>query len=194
LNGELIRFSVPILIILILAILYSALADDANIDWSKIFDGDVIVEAVQNREGIPGVRALFVVSASRERIWGVLLDYDNFSEIFAGIDKIKVLEQDEHGAHVEFWIDAILKNYHYVLYRHYEKRGRRLTWKQISGDLKSIEGSWEIRDTSRSGIHLLVYESYVEVAGVIPTSLVRWTAMRKAHEMGERLRHWIENR
>ena len=38
---------------------------------------------------------------------------------------------------------------------------------------------------------MLVYESY-RLGSVVPKALVRMEAMRKAREMGERLRHWIE--
>jgi hypothetical protein len=77
------------------------------------------------------------------------------------------------------------------LYRHYEKPGWRLTWRRLSGDLQRIEGSWEVRETPQPGVHLLVYESYVQVGGMMPTALIRWGAMQKAREMGQRLRQWI---
>ena len=69
-----------------------------------------------------------------------------------------------------------------------------MTWTRVAGDLKRMEGSWEIRDTSRSDIQLLVYESYIDIGGVVPKALVRMEAIRKAREMGERLRNWIEGR
>jgi hypothetical protein len=41
---------------------------------------------------------------------------------------------------------------------------------------------------------MLIYESYIDIGGVVPKALVRMEAMRKAREMGERLRNWIEGR
>jgi hypothetical protein len=176
-----------------LLLMFSSAITPANtdIDWPTLLQGEVLVEAVENSAGLSGLRALFVVPAARERIWGVLLDYKNFPEIFSGIDNMQVLDQDAQGATVEFWVDALLKKYHYVVYRHYEKPGWRLTWRRLSGDLRQLEGSWEIRDTPQSGVHLLVYESYVQVGGIIPKSLVRLGAMQKAREMCQQLRQWI---
>jgi hypothetical protein len=180
-----------LLVSLLLALAPAIAAADDKMDWQALFQGEVLVEAVENSVGLPGLRAMFVVPAPRERIWAVLLDYKNFSDIYTGIDKIQVLAHDAFGATVAFWVDAVVKKYHYVVYRHYEKPGWRLTWRRLSGDLQQIEGSWETRDTSERGVHLLVYESYVQVGGLIPTSLVRRSAMQKAREMGQRLRQWI---
>ena len=163
-----------------------------SIDWGRILAGEVVVDAVQKNDGLSGVRAMFAVTAAREQIWAVLLDYENFHQMFHGIEKIKVQEQHASGAQVEFWIDAVLKKYHYVLYRHYEQPGWRLTWQQIAGDLKRIEGSWEIRETPWSGVHVLIYESYVDIGGIVPRALVQGGALRRARDMGERLRQWIE--
>lgn len=180
-----------LLISLLLALSPAIAAADDKMDWQALFQGEVLVEAIENGAGLPGLRAMFVVPAARELIWAVLLDYEHFPDIFAGIDKMQVLAHDAFGATVAFWIDAVVKKYHYVVYRHYEKPGWRLTWQRLSGDLQRLEGSWEIRDTPERGVHLLVYESYVQVGGVIPTSLVRRSAMQKAREMGQRLRQWI---
>src|SRR5687768_7797628 len=103
-----------------------------SLDWGRILAGEVIVDAVQKNDGLSGVRAMFAVTAAREQIWAVLLDYENFQQMFHGIEKITVQEQHASGAQVEFWIDAVLKKYHYVLYRHYEQPGWRLTWRQIA--------------------------------------------------------------
>jgi ribosome-associated toxin RatA of RatAB toxin-antitoxin module len=180
-----------LIISLLLAFSHAIAVADAERNWHALSQGEVLVETIEKSAGFPGLRAMFVVPASRERIWDVLLDYEHFPEIFAGIDNLQVLAQDAQGATIEFWVDAVLQKYHYVVYRHYEKPGWRLTWRRLSGDLRRLEGSWEIRDTPQRGVHLLVYESYVQVGGMVPMSLVRWSAMRKAREMGQRLRQWI---
>ena len=165
-----------------------------GVDWETLLAGEVVVETVQHPDGFSGLRASFTVAAGRERIWAVLVDYANFPKLFPDIQKMRLLAQDQDGAQVEFWVNAIVAHYHYVLSRRYEEPGRRLTWTRIAGDLKRIEGNWEIRDTPRPGVHVLVYESYVDIGGVVPAALVRLEARRKAREMGERLRHWIEER
>ena len=165
-----------------------------RVDWDTLFAGEVEVEAVKQPDGLSGVRASFAVSASRERIWDVLLDYANFPKIFPDIHTLRVLTQDQQGARLEYWVKAVLSKYHYVLYRHYDEPGRRLTWTRVAGDLKRVEGSWEIRETPRPAVQMLVYELYVDIGGIMPAALVRAEAMRRTREMGERLRSWVEGR
>jgi hypothetical protein len=184
-------YHTTLLVSLLLALSHAIAVADAEREWHALLQGEVLVETVEKSAGFPGLRAMFIVPAPRQRIWDVLLDYENFPEIFTGIDNLQVLAQDARGATIEYWVDAILQKYHYVVYRHYEKPGWRLTWQRLSGDLQRLEGSWEIRDTPKPGMHLLVYESYVQVGGMVPKSLVRWSAIRKAREMGQRLRQWI---
>ena len=169
-------------------------ADDAALDWSRLFAGEVLATAVQNRDGVPGVRAMFTVTASRERIWSVFIDYDNFPQFFPGIKDLKVLEQDEKSAKVAFYTPVALMPYRYVLHRRYVEPGRRLTWTRLSGSFKSIDGSWEIGDTPRSGVSLVVYESFVNIGQLVPTTLVQRGALRRVRDMGLRLRAWIEAR
>ena len=172
----------------------TASAIAGSIDWTALFAGEVVLETVQRPDGLPGLRASFAVVAPRERIWTVLLDYAHFPKIFPDIYDMRVLTNDRQGAQVEYWVKVLVSTYHYVLYRRYEEPGRRLTWTRVAGDLKRIEGSWEIHDTPRSDAQMLVYESYIDIGGVVPKVLVRAEAMRKARAMSERLRHWIEGR
>jgi ribosome-associated toxin RatA of RatAB toxin-antitoxin module len=180
--------------LLILGMLFVTGTTAADSDWAALLGGEVIVEAVKRPDGISGLRALFAVAAPRERIWAVLLDYANFPRIFPNIHNMRVLTHDQQGAQVEYWVNAVISKYHYVLYRHYDEPGRRLTWTRVTGDLKRMEGSWEIRDTPRSDVQMLVYESYIDIDSVVPKALLRMEAMRRAREMGERLRNWIEGR
>lgn len=170
-----------------------AQAQDAALDWEALNRGEVLVEEVKTVSGVPGVRVLFVVKATREAIWSTLLDYDNFPKFFQGINDLKVLERNLDGAQVEFWIDAVLTDLHYILYRDYAEPKYRLTWQRIAGDLKTIQGSWEILDTDNADKKLLIYESYVDIGFSMITWAIRKGAKRKAATMGHRLRDWLEN-
>jgi len=161
-------------------------------EWNELLNGDVKVESIKNSLGIPGVRVLFVVSASRQKIWRALIDYDNFTKIFAGIDKLQVLEEDQKGALVEFWIDAVIKNLHYVLSRKYTQEGVLIEWNRVSGDLKLIQGSWRIEQTAVPNKKLLIYESYVDIGYSVVTWAIRQGAKMKARKMAYRLREWLE--
>ncbi len=164
----------------------------ADVDWPRLFRGDVLVSDRRNEAGVRGIRAMFTVSAPREHIWATLVDYENFPRMFPGIKELKVLEQDREGALLWFRTPVAMLNYRYVLQRRYVEPGRRLTWTRVSGSFKSIDGSWTIRDTPRTGVYLMVYESYVRIGMLVPIRLVVQGAKRRVRRMGEHLRTWIE--
>ena len=169
---------------------YSSFLSDEEL--SMILAGNIIVKESNNENGVPGLIAAFSVSSTRENIWNALIDYENFTKIFRGVNRLKVIRKDNNGALVEFWVDAVLSDLNYTLYRKYDIPNFKLSWSRESGDLKVIEGSWEIVDLSTDANKIIVYSSYVEVGRLIPTKLVRWGAMRKAEEMCINLREWIE--
>jgi len=106
---------------------------------------------------------------------------------------MRLVDHDEKGATVEFWANAVIKKIHYVLYRSYNIPGHKLSWRNISCDIESIEGSWTILDTDDSKLKILVYDSYVKVGMLlVPEWVVRLGAMSKAKSMAENLRNWIE--
>jgi len=185
--------SVLAITIVMVILLSSTNGHAADLDWKDLLAGEVLVEAIDSSDGLPGVKASFVVKAEPEAIWATLIDYDNFTDIFKGMDKVRVLEQDQNGAKVEFWLSIFWNQYHYVLYRNYINPGRKMTWQRVSGDLERIEGVWEIQQTPRADAQLIVYESYVDPGDLIPTRLVRWRGMDKAHNMAIHLREWIVN-
>lgn len=158
-----------------------------------LMEGHILVDALNNENGVPGLIAAFSVSAPRENIWKAFVDYDNFSNIFEGVKKLEVKSEDDQGATVEFWIDAVLADLNYTLYRKYERPNYKLTWNRTQGDLEIIEGSWEIIDSPRPEKKIVVYSSFVKVGRLVPTKLVRWGAMRKAEDMCKKLREWISD-
>ena len=84
------------------ALTFDVQAQNLEIDWDTLHSQGVIVEFVTSAEGKPGIRTYFVVNASRDRIWKSLVDYDNFQNIFEGIDKIAVTDCSELGARVQY--------------------------------------------------------------------------------------------
>lgn len=186
-------FSRWALVGLALVVSQTVRATAPDVDWPRLLAGEVIATAVKNPAGVRGVRALFTVMASRNRIWSILTDYAQFPKLFPGIQSLRVLEQDAHGATVAYHTPVAFIDFRYVLYRRYVEPGRRLTWTRLSGSFKSIDGGWEIRESPRPGVYLLVYESYVNIGRLVPTQLVQRGALKRAQEMGLRLRAWIED-
>lgn len=86
-----------------------------------------------------------VIRAPIELCFETLVDFAEYPGWFRVIRSAKVEHCDNEGCHwqVRFELDAILKTITYTLAYDGERPGR-LTWKMTSGDLKAIEGCYEL--------------------------------------------------
>ena len=138
------------------------------------------IEDVTNDQGVKGLRATFQLDASREAIWDLLTDYDRFRETFKQIHSLKVISEDAQGARVRFNIKVAFLSFDYTLQRDYVSPYELLTWHRTGGDFREISGSWRILPGPVEGVHVVIFESFVDVGYLIPTALVR---NRAAHEL-----------
>lgn len=186
------RINTSVRTILLHLLFFAAVAYPMDYDWNALGQGHVIIDYVEDEHDVPGVRATFLVKAEREDIWATLLDYENFPQIFEGINRVEVLYEAENGARFELWVDATLSDVNFVLYRDYIEPGHKLTWKRVSGDMKDIHGSWQILDTPDSESKLLIYESFVDFGFSVVTWMISIGAKQKTEKMAYSLREWIE--
>ena len=158
----------------------------------RLSEGEVIVEAIEDNSGLPGARAMFQMEGNRSQIWAMLNDYASFQQMYDDIDSLRILKEDEKGATLEIWYYTVIGKYHYVLQRSYEIPEYKLSWERVSGDLKVINGGWEILDAFDGKNKILKFESYVKTGGLIPPKLVRRITMNKARKMADWLPEWFE--
>lgn len=178
--------------LLIMFYTLSGLAAEPVIDWTSLQQGQILTEKIRSPDGLPGLRAQFLVTAPRARIWAALIDYNNFPRFFTGIEQLRVLRQGTDSSDIEITVDAILKRFRFTLRRDYVVPEHRLTWRRLSGDLDRLEGYWEIRDSPWPGQQRIIYVSFVKVSDIVPTRLIRLLAIRKARQMLGRFRDWVE--
>lgn len=131
------------------------------------------IEDITNDQGVKGLRATFQLQASRAAIWDLLTDYDRFTETFKRIHRLEVFNEDDRGARVRFHIKVLFLSFDYTLQRDYERPLERLTWHRTAGDFRQITGSWEILQGHDEDIHVVIFESFVDVGYLIPTAMVR---------------------
>ncbi len=87
------------------------------------------------------------IEAPLDAVWAVVADVATAPEWQKGLDTITVLERDEQGRAVrcETTTDAKLKVF-IARVRFAYTSPRELTWIQERGDLRSMEGSWQLED------------------------------------------------
>jgi uncharacterized membrane protein len=148
------------------------------------------VQEVEASDGVKGLKASFQVDQPRDVVFALLDDLEAFPKIFPNIKEIKVLKTEGESREVYFKVDAVLAEAEYVL-RRSSRRGEAkdsITWELVSGDPKVVRGSWTLIDGPTPGTTKLLYQSYVDVAAAVPTSVVRDLALRQVEDMADRIR------
>lgn len=180
-------------VLLAFAVLILGAQERDTLDWKALRRGEVLVESAEAAGGTKGLRAFFLIDAPREAIWEAITNLDRFTQIFDGVERVRVIRETDAGVDAEFWIDAVLKKLHYVLHREYERPLHKLSWHRVSGDLVLINGSWTIETAPDDTRMLVIYESYVDVGAPVVSEVTRLLAKSRAKDMGKRLRQWVES-
>ena len=87
------------------------------------------------------------IEAPLERVWSLVADVERAPEWQGGLKALSVLERDGDGRAVlcESQTDAKVRTVKSIVRFSYEDPDR-LTWRQEKGELKSVDGSWELAD------------------------------------------------
>ena len=97
-----------------------------------------------------GGSATVEIDAPLERGWEVVQDVLSAPEWQGGIDQVRALERDSDGRAtlVETVSDIKVRRLNARVRFHYEEPSR-LRWTQEKGDMKSLEGAWELEALGR---------------------------------------------
>jgi carbon monoxide dehydrogenase subunit G len=87
------------------------------------------------------------IDAPMERVWELVEDVESAPQWQGGVKALRALERDEDGRAVlcESETDAKVRTVRSTVRFHYHGP-TSLTWNQERGELKSVEGSWELED------------------------------------------------
>lgn len=140
------------------------------------------------RDGVKGLRATFFVAAPPDHVLQTLWDVKRFKEVFPDIHSLEVVRDAGDQRDVKFFVNAVLADVTYTLRRTRDPIARTISWRSIAGDVRSIYGSWTVKKTSDPNVSEVIYTSFVDVMAIVPTAIVRDTAIKKTNEMAVRVR------
>lgn len=88
------------------------------------------------------------IDAPLEEVWAVVEDVLSAPEWQGGLISMEALETDAEGRPtlVETVNDAKVRQVRARVRFDYDEGPQRLSWSQEKGDLKSLEGSWDLED------------------------------------------------
>lgn len=87
------------------------------------------------------------IDAPLDQVWAVVEDVETAPQWQGGLNKLRALERDDQGRPIccETETDGKVKSVKSVV-RFTYNGPTRLSWTQEKGDLKSVDGSWELSD------------------------------------------------
>lgn len=87
------------------------------------------------------------VSASIERVWAVVEDVESAPQWQGGLDRMVVLERDGDGRPTVVETENDLRVTQIKARVRFSYAGpERLDWTQEQGDMRSVQGAWELED------------------------------------------------
>ncbi len=87
------------------------------------------------------------IDAPLERVWALVEDVEAAPEWQGGLDRMTVLERDDAGRATLVETENDLKVRQIKARVRFRYEGpTKLAWTQEHGDMKSVEGAWELKD------------------------------------------------
>jgi Polyketide cyclase / dehydrase and lipid transport len=122
------------------------------------------------------IDAQIKITATAETVWSTMLDCAVSLRIVSGLKTCRVVERDPGGKwdvreHVVAW-SALLPTVRSVFRSEYQF-GREIRFSRVSGDLKKLEGQWQLTPSDGGRATLLRYMAVVDPGVPLPGALVR---------------------
>jgi ribosome-associated toxin RatA of RatAB toxin-antitoxin module len=119
---------------------------------------------------MPSVSKTQTFSAPIENVYKVLIDYASYPEYMDGVSAVKIIEQTDSTAKIEYSLNLI-KKFSYVLNLE-QTEPNRVSWTFDSGDIFKVNtGSWDLVDNG-DGTTEVTYTLEVEVKVFAPKMVV----------------------
>lgn len=141
---------------------------------------------------MPSVEVSELISGDRSRVYGLISDMESYPRFMPSLNKLEVVEKGE-GWTVTSWDTSISgMNFRWLERDEFDPDNCRISYRQVSGDLKRFEGEWRVEDADgQCKVTLLVDFDF----GVpMLSSLLNPVATLKLRQNGEAMLRAIKSR
>lgn len=131
------------------------------------------------------------IRAAAAQVFAVLIDYENYPQIFDMVQSVQVHARDEGVCSVSFVIDAIV--HIECILRLVEDAPLSLRFTRTDANLlQHLAGSWTLTEAASGLECTLVYALEVKLAGQIPRAVEDRLVSQRLPAMLEKVRHFVE--
>ena len=133
-------------------------------------DAPVITEEPASK-GKTAVKAVFFIPGDPNLVYAILKDAERFPEFMPDTLEARIIESSEDCHVAEFKGSNGLIQSRFILRRIFADHERRISWTQIEGSAKDVQGSWVVKE--ENGGSRVTYWSVVDAGALVPDALVR---------------------
>ena len=141
----------------------------------QLENGEVVVAVRHIRGPSKGlVEATILIDAPASHIWSIMLDCSQIPTFVPGVKRCQVLESGENWEiirHDVKWV-WFFPQISYVFRARYQPK-RQIEFVRIEGDLRDMQGRWQLTPMPDSAKTLVCYSVYLDPGFLVPQWLVR---------------------
>lgn len=146
-------------------------------DIARLASGEAVVRVVPAPSPADGhVVAAIDIDAPAARVWQILFECDRAPEILPNLTYCGVLEIGPGHAwdvreHRLKWLSVMpeLRS----RFRSVYEVGKRIRFTRVDGDMRALEGEWQLTPTSNGAATRLTYKATVGFGALIPGFMIR---------------------
>lgn len=162
---------------------------------AQLETGKIIVEIKKARDPVHGksvdISAMMYVSATAAEIWPVLTDCARAPSITPGLIKCEILEKADdgtwdirrHTSKIGFGLPHVTSEFRSELNAPYNQ-----TFTRTGGDLKALDGRWNIIPVPHTAYTLVAYQARISSKSIVPDYLLRQSFKKRIPIVMEALR------
>ena len=136
-------------------------------------DSSITITEERMDGGRIAVKAVFRIQGRPDQVYETLRDVSGFPEFMPGTREVRILESGP-GYHIASIVGekGIFQSTS-VMRRIFSEDEHRISWYQVEGQARAIDGFWVVEGENDREESLVTYQTYVDGGALVPDSIVR---------------------
>jgi len=133
------------------------------------------------------------ISSEQTNVWNALIDFAAYPKIFKRIKTSEVTRRDGDLVYLETYLkpQMFVKNQVQHTISNVAAGPSRLVWKQLDGNFKHVDGSWDLASLD-GGKTKLTYTLHVDADTIVPPSMVAFLLKFVQKEVVGQVKQYVE--
>ncbi|ASS74875.1 cyclase [Tumebacillus algifaecis] len=95
---------------------------------------------------MPSVEVTALITGDRNRVYGLISDMESYPRFMPSLNRLEVVDKGE-GWTMTSWDTSISgMNFRWLERDEFDQSNYRITYRQVTGDLKQFEGEWRVEE------------------------------------------------